>query len=163
MISPEFRSSLSQEDKTVGVSNNIYYNASKEVADLGSKMTPSNKVLDTDVNQKILMLVDVVTGYMDMMERHDKGLVKEHKIATEKIGMIKCRDLRGALATDIEMKNLLENNINQHEIVLTDLESRQVSYLHNSSYKSDFRINHLCQSINHRLDKLYFISIHLSL
>ena len=77
-------------------------------------MIPSNKVLDTDVNQKILMLVDVVTGYMDMMERHDKGLMKEHKVATEKIGMIKCRDLRGALATDIEMKNLLENNINQH-------------------------------------------------
>ena len=112
------------------MNSNIYFSISKELADLGSKMIPTNKVLDTDVNQKILMLVDVVTGYMDMMERHDKGLMKEHKVATEKIGMIKCRDLRGALATDIEMKNLLENNINQHEIVLTDLESRQVIYLH---------------------------------
>ena len=52
---------------------------------------------------------------------------KEHKIATEKIGMIKMRDMRGALATDMEMRNLAETNISENEIVLTDLESRQVN------------------------------------
>ena len=41
--------------------------------------------------------------------------------------MIKCRDLRGALMTDIEMRDLLEKNISNHEVVLTDLESRQVN------------------------------------
>ena len=61
-----------------------------------------------------------------MMARHEKGLLKEHKIAAEKIGMIKMRDLRGALATDMEMRNLVETNIQENEIVLTDLESRQV-------------------------------------
>ena len=30
------------------------------------------------------------------------------------------------LATDIEMRNLAETNISQHEVTLTDLESRQV-------------------------------------
>ena len=60
------------------------------------------------------------------MARHEKGLLKEHKIAAEKIGMIKMRDLRGALATDMEMRNLVETNIQENEIVLTDLESRQV-------------------------------------
>ena len=40
--------------------------------------------------------------------------------------MIKLRDLRGMLATDIEMRNLAETNISQHEVTLTDLESRQV-------------------------------------
>ena len=79
------------------------------------------------------MLLDVVTGYMDMVERHEKGLVKEHKLATEKIGMIKCRDLRGALVTDIELRDMVEKNISNHEVVLTDLESRQVSYQHCSS------------------------------
>ena len=53
---------------------------------------------------------------------------KEHKIATEKIGMIKMRDMRGALATDMEMRNLAETNISENEIVLTDLESRQVNH-----------------------------------
>ena len=49
-----------------------------------------------------------------------------NQVATEKIGMIKLRDLRGMLATDIEMRNLAETNISQHEVTLTDLESRQV-------------------------------------
>ena len=40
--------------------------------------------------------------------------------------MIKLRDLRGMLATDIELRNLAETNISQHEVTLTDLESRQV-------------------------------------
>ena len=61
------------------------------------------------------------------MDHCDAGLLKEHKIAAEKIGMIKMRDLRGALATDMEMRNLLETNIQENEIVLTDLESRQVN------------------------------------
>ena len=61
------------------------------------------------------------------MDHSESGLLKEHKIAAEKIGMIKMRDLRGALATDMEMRNLLETNIQQNEIVLTDLESRQVN------------------------------------
>ena len=39
------------------------------------------------------------------------------------------RDLRGALASDVEMRDFLEKNIQQHEIVLTDLESRQVTTL----------------------------------
>ena len=38
------------------------------------------------VSQMIMMLVDMVTGYMDMIDRHERGLIKEHKISTEKIG-----------------------------------------------------------------------------
>ena len=86
-----------------------------------------NSRLDTEVHQKVLSLLDVLTAYANMMERHKKGLLKEHKIASEKIGMIKMRDLRGALATDMEMRNLVETNITENEIVLTDLESRQVT------------------------------------
>ena len=89
-------------------------------------MTELNKQLDVKVNQRIQTLGDLIVAYTDMMDRHDKGLLKEHKVATEKIGMIKLRDLRGMLATDIEMRNLAETNISQHEITLTDLESRQV-------------------------------------
>ena len=85
-----------------------------------------NSRLDMEVLQAVLSLLDVVTAYSEMMIRHEKGLLKEHKIAAEKIGMIKMRDLRGALATDIEMRNLLETNIQENEIILTDLESRQV-------------------------------------
>ena len=89
-------------------------------------MTELNKQLDVKVNQRIQTLGDLIVAYTDMMDRHDKGLLKEHKVATEKIGMIKLQDLRGMLATDIEMRNLAETNISQHEITLTDLESRQV-------------------------------------
>ena len=49
--------------------------------------------------------------------------------------MIKLRDLRGMLATDIEMRNLAETNISQHEVTLTDLESRQVITLVKSHQK----------------------------
>ena len=49
--------------------------------------------------------------------------------------MIKLRDLRGMLATDIEMRNLAETNISQHEVTLTDLESRQVPIIIRSHQK----------------------------
>ena len=39
------------------------------------------------------------------------------------------------LATDIEMRNLAETNISQHEVTLTDLESRQVITLVKSHQK----------------------------
>ena len=107
-------------------SKDLYYRASKEISGLSSGLTERNSRLDMEVHQAVLSLLDVVTAYSEMMVRHEKGLLKEHKIAAEKIGMIKVRDLRGALATDIEMRNLLETNIQENEIVLTDLESRQV-------------------------------------
>ena len=76
--------------------------------------------MDSEVHQKVLSLLDVVMAYTDMMDRQDKGLLKEHKIASEKIGMIKMRDLRGALATDIELRSLVEENISQiHHLLPT--------------------------------------------
>ena len=107
-------------------SKDLYYRASKEISVLSSGLMERNSRLDMEVLQAVLSLLDVVTAYSEMMVRHEKGLLKEHKIAAEKIGMIKMRDLRGALATDMEMRNLLETNIQENEIVLTDLESRQV-------------------------------------
>jgi len=104
---------------------NSIYDVSKEISGFSTVLSNSQKQLDTLVNQRVLMLGDMVFAFMDMIDRHDKGLLKEHKVATEKMGMIKCRDLRGALATDIEMRDFLEKNINENEIVLTDLESRQ--------------------------------------
>ena len=95
------------------------------------------------------MLLDVVTGYMDMVERHEKGLMKEHKLATEKIGMIKCRDLRGALVTDIELRDLVEKNISNHEVVLTDLESRQVCHESKHCHCSTiFLMSGLCSGVS---------------
>ena len=80
-----------------------------------------------DVNNIKILYVSLGPIVLPSVARHEKGLLKEHKIAAEKIGMIKVRDLRGALATDMEMRNLLETNIQKNEIVLTDLESRQVT------------------------------------
>ena len=105
----------------------LYYTAAKQISSLNTRLVERNSRLDTEVHQKVLSLLDVLTAYTDMMDRHQKGLLKEHKIASEKIGMIKMRDLRGALATDMEMRNLVETNITENEIVLTDLESRQVT------------------------------------
>ena len=114
------------EGREGGSSKDLYYRTSKEISSLSTGLTERNTRLDLEVNQAVLSLLDVVTAYSEMMVRHEKGLLKEHKIAGEKIGMIKMRDLRGALATDIEMRNILETNIQENEIVLTDLESRQV-------------------------------------
>ena len=105
----------------------LYYSTAKQISSLNTRLVERNSRLDTEVHQKVLSLLDVLTAYTDMMDRHQKGLLKEHKIASEKIGMIKMRDLRGALATDMEMRNLVETNITENEIVLTDLESRQVT------------------------------------
>ena len=96
------------------------------MAGLSAAVADTSRQLDVEVNQRILMLGDVVAAYSDMVDRHDKGLAREHKLAAEKIGMVKCRDLRGGLATDTELRDQLESNIGQHEITLTDLETRQV-------------------------------------
>ena len=101
-----------------------------QVAGLSAAVADTSRQLDVEVNQRILMLGDVVAAYSDMVDRHDKGLAREHKLAAEKIGMVKCRDLRGGLATDTELRDQLESNIGQHEITLTDLETRQVRSSH---------------------------------
>ena len=104
----------------------FFYAASKEVTSIGSITSEQNKKEESDVHQKILLLLDVVSAHSDLSERHEKGLTKDHKVALEKIGMVKNRDLRGALASDTEFRNLAEQQVSNHEIVLTDLESRQV-------------------------------------
>ena len=43
-------------------------------------MTELNKQLDVKVNQRIQTLGDLIVAYTDMMDRHDKGLLKEHKV-----------------------------------------------------------------------------------
>ena len=43
-------------------------------------MTELGKQLDGKVNQRIQTLGDLVMAYTDMMDRHDKGLLKEHKV-----------------------------------------------------------------------------------
>lgn len=103
----------------------FFYAASKEVASLGAKVAEQNRKEEAEVHQKILLLLDVVSAHSDLSERHEKGLAKDHKVAIEKIGMVKSRDMRGALSSDSELRNTLEKRIAEHEIVLTDLESRQ--------------------------------------
>ena len=75
-------------------SKNKFYAVAKDVSGLGQKLSNSKGDLDIKVNQRILMMRDMIEAYKDMVERHDKGLVKEHKVATEKIGMIKCRQTK---------------------------------------------------------------------
>ena len=58
----------------------MYYSVSKELSGLGSKMTELGRQLDGKVNQRIQTLGDLVVAYTDMMDRHDKGLLKEHKV-----------------------------------------------------------------------------------
>ena len=58
----------------------MYYSVSKELSGLGSKMTELGRQLDVKVNQRIQTLGDLVMAYTDMMDRHDKGLLKEHKV-----------------------------------------------------------------------------------
>ena len=67
------------EDKSSS-NKNMYYSVSKELSGLGSKMTELSRQLDVKVNQRIQTLGDLVVAYTDMMDRHDKGLLKEHKV-----------------------------------------------------------------------------------
>ena len=62
----------------------MYYSVSKELSGLGSKMTELGRQLDGKVNQRIQTLGDLVMAYTDMMDRHDKGLLKEHKVKMTK-------------------------------------------------------------------------------
>ena len=47
-------------------------------------MTELGRQLDGKVNQRIQTLGDLVMAYTDMMDRHDKGLLKEHKVKMTK-------------------------------------------------------------------------------
>ena len=70
---------LKDEDKS-GSNKKLYYSVSKELSELGSKMIELSRELDEKVNQRIQTLGDMVVAYTDMMDRHDKGLLKEHKV-----------------------------------------------------------------------------------
>ena len=58
----------------------MYYSVSKELSLLGSKMNELSRQLDEKVNQRIQTLGDMVVAYTDMMDRHDKGLLKDNKV-----------------------------------------------------------------------------------
>jgi len=113
------------DDSTWEKQKDFFYAASKELANLCAKITEQNKKEESEVHQKVLLLLDVATAHSDLFERHDKGLTKDHKMGIEKVGMVKNRDLRGALATDSKLRDAVEKRIAEHEIILTDLESRQ--------------------------------------
>jgi len=113
------------EDSIWKKQKDFFYAASKEIVSLGSKVTEQNRKEEVEVHQKILLLLDVVSAHADLSERHEKGLTKDHKVAIEKIGMIKSHDLRGALSSDTELRDAVVKAVSEHEIVLTDLESRQ--------------------------------------
>ena len=43
-------------------------------------MNELSRQLDEKVNQRIQTLGDMVVAYTDMMDRHDKGLLKDNKV-----------------------------------------------------------------------------------
>ncbi|XP_023349115.1 sorting nexin-8 [Eurytemora carolleeae] len=101
------------------------YSASKQFSLLGKKYAVLEHAEDDDCLQKVLLLLDVLNGFEDLSQRHEKGLAQDQKRGMEKLGMIKRRDTRGVLAVNSTWREQIEQRIGEHEIVLSDLESRQ--------------------------------------
>ena len=116
------------EDSVWKKQKDFFYAASKEIVTLSAKVTEQNRKEEIEVHQKILLLLDVVSAHSELFERHEKGITKDHKVSMEKIGMIKGRDLRGVLSSDSALRDSVVKNVSENEVILTDLESRQVGY-----------------------------------
>lgn len=103
----------------------FFMESSKEVARVATKLGELSSGQEAEVHQKVLLLVDVLQAQAQLFPRLEKGLAKDHKIGVERIAMVKNRDIKGALATDHALRELLEKRVGDHEVVLSDLESRQ--------------------------------------
>ena len=78
----------------------------------------------------MLLLLDVLSAQSELFPRLDKGLVKDHKIGenlaqaywiesmaisgVERIQMVKNRDIKGALATDHALREVVEKRVTDH-------------------------------------------------
>ena len=73
----------------------------------------------------MLLLLDVLSAQSELFPRLDKGLVKDHKIGenldqasssmtsagVERVQMVKNRDIKGALATDQALREVVEKRV----------------------------------------------------
>ena len=76
---------------------------------------------------QVLLLLDVLSAQSELFPRLDKGLVKDHKIGenlaqanwiesmailgVERVQMVKNRDIKGALATDHALREIVEKRV----------------------------------------------------
>ena len=78
-----------------------------------------------------LLLLDLLSAQSELFPRLDKGLVKDHKIGenlaqpflnhskwqfsgVERVQMVKSRGIKGALATDHALREVVEKRVSDH-------------------------------------------------
>ena len=64
------------EEKEGRSCKEIYYSTSKEISNLNTSMMERNSELDRSVLQRVLSLLDILTAFTNMMDRHQKGVLK---------------------------------------------------------------------------------------
>ena len=82
---------------------------------------------------QVLLLLDVLSAQSELFPRLDKGLVKDHKIGgnldqasssmtspgVERVQMVKNRDIKGALATDQALREVVEKRVSHGIFIQT--------------------------------------------
>ena len=87
---------------------------------------------DDQVLENISLLLDIIHGYRDLCDRHEKGVLHDHQRALGKLSQYKKRKSSGSSNGRIsEDKNgNLESRILEQEEAITNLENRGFFALH---------------------------------
>ena len=67
---------MEEKEKEGRSCKEIYYSTSKEISNLNTSMMERNSELDRSVLQRVLSLLDILTAFTNMMDRHQKGVLK---------------------------------------------------------------------------------------
>ncbi|XP_072168022.1 sorting nexin-8-like isoform X1 [Diadema setosum] len=103
-----------------------------EFAALSEKCMTQGRRLADDVSEKFWLFLDLLQAYKDLCERHEKGVLRDHQNALQKMAAIKKKKMSatirgGEYVSEVEQ---LESRIIEQESQIMTMENRNFFSLH---------------------------------
>ncbi|PVD39364.1 hypothetical protein C0Q70_01994 [Pomacea canaliculata] len=101
-----------------------------EYATISDKATQEAIDLEDGVVEKLSLFLDILTGYRDLCERHEKGVLSEHQRAIQKMGQYKKKKMSATVQSSNELSHLVHLQQLQQEGQIANMENRNYYSLH---------------------------------
>ncbi|XP_052762656.1 sorting nexin-8-like [Mya arenaria] len=102
-----------------------------EYAALGDKATQEATTAEEMVVEKLSLLLDLITSYRDLCERHEKGVLQDHQRAVQKMGQYKKKKMSATVqGGEVGAVDQLEQKILLQESQIANMENRNYYSLH---------------------------------
>ncbi|XP_033106676.1 sorting nexin-8-like [Anneissia japonica] len=105
-----------------------------EFAALSDKHGQQSARTDNSVGERLALLLDLLQSYKDLCERHEKGVLRDHQMALQKMANIKKKKmsatLKGGDQQQVGVVEQLESRITEQASQIMTMENRNLFSLH---------------------------------